>query len=182
MDYGPGRENGAIYIFSVRNGWFKSVDEICPLSLSLLHLLHPRMHLWMIFKFSLLGDLILIGIEQDVNLEVGSDSVPQCCVNLLILGPFQAPIAALSLKYINHPAIILFYAPLYTEGDDFPLISCIITRISVRAPLLPYVCLRTDQGGRLPANVCLFGCFFYLSSLPCPPCLSSFQHRLRPWS
>ena len=122
------------------------------LSLSLLHLLHPRMHLWMIFKFSLLGDLILIGIEQDVNLEVGSDSVPQCCVNLLILGPFQAPIAALSLKYINHPAIILFYAPLYTEGDDFPLISCIITRISVQAaPLLPKVCQKTEGGGAPPS-------------------------------
>ena len=63
----------------------------------------------------------------------------------------KGPIAALSLKYINHPAIILFYAPLYTlytEGEDFPLISCIITRISVQAaPLLPKSVKRRRAGG-----------------------------------
>ena len=44
-------------------------------------------------KISLLADSILIGTEEDVNLEVESDSVPasECCVNLLILAGPQRP-------------------------------------------------------------------------------------------
>ena len=89
--------------------------------------------------------------------------------------PFQAPIAALSLKYINHSAIILFYAPLYTEGDDFPRFLHYNTDLCPSTT--PARRLAKDEGiGGLPANVCLFGCFFYLSSLPCPPVFHLFNN------
>ena len=89
----------------------------------------------------------------------------------------KGPIAALSLKYINHPAIILFYAPLYTEGEDFPHFLHYNTDLSPSTP--PARRLAKDEGEGLPANVCLFGCFFYLPSLPCPPVLFHlFQHNL----
>ena len=93
------------------------------LSLSLLHLLHPRMHLWMIFK-NFTSCRFNFNWHR-ARCQFGSwERLRPTGVNAVSIfwyrRPFQAPIAALSLKYINHPAIILFYAPLYTEGEDFP--------------------------------------------------------------
>ena len=148
-------------------------------SLSLLHLLHPRMHLWMIFKnFTSRRFNFNWHREQDVNLEVGSDFVGRQSMLLSIfwcsaaLSLWEAPIAALSLKYINHPAIILFYAPLYTEGEDFPHFLHYNTDLCPSTP--PARRLAKDGGWgvarqRLSIWVLFLSIFTSLSTYPLSP-------------
>ena len=135
------------------------------------------MHLWMIFK-NFTSRRFNFNWHR-VRCQFGSWERPtavNALVNLLILGPFHAPIAALSLKFINHPLLSFYFTLLCTPKEMTFLVSCIITPISVRAPLPPRRLAKDEGIEGLPANVCLFGCFFYLSSLPCPPVFHLFNN------